>query len=55
MRLEDLTPEQREKLAECQTPEEAIALAQEEDCDLTIDELEDVSGGKLVSAVMLMV
>ena len=45
MEYKDLTPEQKEKARACKTPEEMLALAQEEGYDLTDDELESISGG----------
>ena len=45
MEYKDLTPEQKEKARACKTPEEMLALAQEEGYDLTDEELEVVSGG----------
>ena len=45
MEHKDLTAEQREKARACKTPEEMLALAQEEGYDLTDDELDAVSGG----------
>ena len=47
MEYKDLTPEQKEKARACKTPEEMLALAQEEGYDLTDDELEGVAGGWL--------
>ena len=46
MDYKDLTPEQRERVCACKTPEEMLALAQEEGYDLADDELEAVSGGR---------
>ena len=45
MRFEDLTPEQMEKVKGCKTPEEILALAQDEGYELNDEELEGVSGG----------
>lgn len=45
MEFEELTPEQREKVLACKTPEELLALAQEEGYELTEEQLEGVSGG----------
>ena len=44
MKFEDLTPEQREKLQACKTPEDIQALARDEGYDLTDEELEAASG-----------
>ena len=41
----DITPEQHEKLIDCKTPEEILALAKAEGYELSDEELEDVSGG----------
>ena len=45
MKFEDLTPEQQEKAKACKTPDELFALAQEHGCELSDDELEQISGG----------
>lgn len=45
MDFEDLTPEQKEKDRACRTPEDMLALAQEEGYDLADDEVEAISGG----------
>lgn len=45
MKLEDLSPELREKAQACTTMEEVLALAQEEGIELSEDDLESVSGG----------
>ena len=45
MNLNDLTQEQWDKLRECKTPEDILALAQEEGYELTDDELQQVTGG----------
>ena len=45
MDYKDLTPEQKEKALACKTPEEMLALAQEEGYDLSDGELETISGG----------
>ena len=46
MDYKDLTPEQREKARACKTPEEILALAQEEGYDISDEELEAISGGE---------
>ena len=38
MRLEDLTPEQKEKALACKTPEELLALAKDEGYELSDEE-----------------
>ena len=45
MDYKDLTPELREKARACKTPEEMLALAQEEGYDLSDEEIEAISGG----------
>ena len=45
MNLNDLTQEQWDKLRECKTPEDILALAQAEGYELTDDELQQVTGG----------
>lgn len=45
MKFEDLTPDQKEKVEACKTPEDILALAKEEGYELSDDELGDVSGG----------
>ena len=45
MKLEDLTPEQMAKARACKTPDDILALAQEEGYELSDAELESVSGG----------
>lgn len=41
----DLTPEQKKRVAECQTPEELFALAKAESVDLTDEDLDKIAGG----------
>ena len=43
--FEALDDELKEKVKACTTPEELLALAKEEDYDLSDEELEAVSGG----------
>jgi len=45
MSYKGLTAEQVEKMEACKTPEEILALAQEEGYELTDDELQSISGG----------
>lgn len=45
MKQEDLSPELREKVLACKTPEELIDLARESGIDLTDEQLEAISGG----------
>ena len=45
MDFTDLTAEQKEKARACKTPEEMLALAQEEGYDLADDEVEAIAGG----------
>ena len=45
MENNDLTPEQREKVLACQTPEELLELAKSEGYELSEDETSTISGG----------
>lgn len=45
MDFENLSPEIREKVKECKTPEEMLALAKKEGYKLSEEEIEAVSGG----------
>lgn len=45
MKLEDLSPELREKAQACKTTEELFALAKEEGVELSEEDLEAISGG----------
>lgn len=45
MDYRDITPEQRAKVEACTSPEELIALAQEEGIELSDEQLEKVAGG----------
>ena len=45
MKFEDLTPEQQAKAKACKTPEDILALAEENGYKLSKEELEGVSGG----------
>ena len=45
MDFKDLTPEQREKVRQCTSPKELLALAKKEGAKLTEEQLEMVSGG----------
>lgn len=47
MDLKGLDPELRAKVEACSTPEEVLALAEEEGYTLTDEELEQTSGGGL--------
>ena len=46
MKFDDLTEEQKAKARECNTPEDLMKLAAEEDLDLTDEQLEAISGGR---------
>ena len=46
MEFNDLSEEQKAKAAKCQTPEELLALAEEEGYSLSTEELDAISGGK---------
>lgn len=45
MKIEDLTPEQKEKARACKTSEDILELAKEEGYELSDAELETISGG----------
>lgn len=45
MVFDDLTPEQKEQLKNCNTTEELVALAEESGYELTDEELDEISGG----------
>ena len=45
MEFKDLSPELRDKARKCKTPEEILALANEEGYELSEEELQAVSGG----------
>ncbi len=45
MRFENLSPELQEKARQCKTPEEILALAEEEGYELSDEEIEGISGG----------
>ena len=45
MKQFNLTDKQREELLECKSPEDILALVQEEGYQLSDEELEDVAGG----------
>ena len=47
MEFENLTDEQKELVKACKSPEELLALAQQEGYELSDAELEAVSGGDL--------
>ena len=47
MKLEDLTPELKEKLKACKTPEELMELVEAEGIELTDEDLEGVAGGNI--------
>ena len=44
MKFEDLTPEQQEKARACKTAEDLLALIQEEDYELSEEELGQITG-----------
>ena len=46
MNFGDLAPELQEKVKACKTPEEILALAQEEGYELNDESLEAISGGR---------
>ena len=46
MNIDDLTPEQKEKVGNCHTPEEILSLAKQEGYELSEEEMEQISGGK---------
>lgn len=57
MNFEELTPAQKEKVLACQTPEDLLALAEEEGFELSDEDLEGVAGGSdptIVACVTVM-
>lgn len=46
MDFKDLTPGQRAKIDAAKTPEEILAIAQEEGYELSRDELDSIAGGQ---------
>lgn len=47
MQLNDLTDEQKAKAMACKTPEEILALAKDEDLELSDEMLDAVVGGSI--------
>lgn len=45
MKFDEITPEQYEKLADAKTPEDILALIEEEGYELSDEELNKISGG----------
>lgn len=45
MKFEDLSPELKEQIKACKTPEEVLAFAKEEGYELSDEELSGISGG----------
>ena len=45
MDFKDLTEEQRAKARACKTSDELVELARKEGVELTLDQIDDVSGG----------
>ena len=45
MNLEDLSPELREKMPACDTPDQLIKVAEDEEIELTDEQIEEISGG----------
>ena len=45
MNFDGLTPEQKERVKGCTTPEELLAIAREEGYELSEEELDQVTGG----------
>ena len=48
MRVEGMTPEQIEQVKKCETPEEYLAFAKENDIELSDEQLDAISGGGAV-------
>lgn len=46
MDFDDLTPQQKEQVKACNSPEELIALAKEEGYELSDEQLEGIAGGR---------
>ena len=49
MKFDDLTEEQKAKARECETSEDLVSLAKQEGIELSIDQLEEASGGAWVT------
>ena len=45
MEPSDLTPDMKEKIKDCKTPEDILALAKEDGYELNDDELTQIAGG----------
>ena len=45
MNIEDLSPELKEKILACKTPEDLLVLAKEEGYELSDEELQSIAGG----------
>ena len=45
MKLDDLTPELKEKALACKTPEELVELAKVEGFELSDEQLDSIAGG----------
>lgn len=48
MDFDDLTEEQKAKARACKTPADFVSLAQEEGFELSLDQLEEISGGAYI-------
>ncbi len=46
MELKNITAEQQEKLAACETVEDVLALAKEEGVELSEKQLQEIAGGR---------
>ena len=54
MDIKDLTPEQRKRLAECETNEEMLEYAREEDIDIPDELLEQIAGGRISKLIGML-
>ena len=51
MEFKDMSPELKEKVRGCETPEEILSVAKEECYELTDEQLQALSGGKNIVVI----